>query len=180
MRKSKKLLSDETVKAYQDRLSEMERLKFSKDGDEKFIERVCAISEQINNLHVRTNVNEFVIENDEPKNLGGFNNAPRPIDTFLASLANCLEITSLLYCSFSNLNVESIKVKVEADIDKRSTLSDKEAPLPGFYNIKITYYIKMDEKLKKIKQVFKKVKDNCPIKGTLSRSHKIDYKIEII
>lgn len=178
MQPNKKLLSDETIKAYQQQFMKMQKLKFSKEGDEEFIEKIEVTSEQISNLQTRTDVNGFEIINDEPKHLCGTGLYPRPIETFIGSVANCLEISALLYFSFSNLKVESVKVKVEAFIDKRSILKDDNAPLLGYYDFKYTFYVKSDESLKKIQNVLKKVEESCPVKGTLNRSNK--FKNELV
>lgn len=178
MQAYKKLLSDDTIKAYQLRFKKMQKLKFSKEGDEEFIEKIEATSEQISNLQVKTDVNDFEIINDEPKKLCGTGLYPRPIELFIGSVANCLEISALLYFSFSNLKVESVKVKVEAFIDKRSILKDVNAPLLGFYDFKYTFYIKSNEDKKKIQKVLKKVEKNCPVKGTLNRSN--EFKNELV
>lgn len=176
MQAYKKLLSDDTIKAYQLRFKKMQKLKFSKEGDEEFIEKIEATSEQISNLQVKTDVNDFEIINDSK--LCGTGLYARPIETFIGSVANCLEISALLYFSFSNLKVESVKVKVEAFIDKRSILKDVNAPLLGFYDFKYTFYIKSDEDKKKIQKVLKKVEKNCPVKGTLNRSN--EFKNELV
>jgi len=174
-----KLLTKETIEAYTKRIKSMQELKFSEEGNIKFIEEIVAESEQIENLHVKARINDKVIENDEPESLGGFNKAPRPMDTLLASLANCLEISALLYFSFSNLKVKSVKVKVLATFDKRAVLPLRGAPMPGFYDIKYIWYIDTDESEKRIEKVLDKVNQNCPVKGTFSRSHEFPHEIKI-
>ena len=131
-------------------------------------------------MHVKAKVGNFEIENDGPKDLGGSGKVPGPMPMLLATLANCLEITALLYLSFSNVKVNSIKIKVEGTHDKRSALEPQKEPLPGFYDIKYTWYIDTVENLEKIEQILKKVEDGCPIKGTLNRTHIFNSKVEYI
>ena len=177
MKNIKKLLTNESIDAYMERFNTMLKYRFTEKGDELFIEKMVAESEQVNNLHVRTKIKDLVIENDEPEELGGTNIAPRPMETLLASLANCLEISALLYFSFSNLKIKSVKVRVEASFDKRAVLIVKEAPLPGFYDFNYTWYIDSEENIKSIKNVLKKVERNCPVKGTMSRSSEFTENI---
>jgi uncharacterized OsmC-like protein len=173
----KKLLSDKIIAAYLKRLENMHEYKFTEEGDNLFIKTLVAETEQVNDLHVRTRINDFIIENDEPEVLGGTNLAPTPMQSLLASLSNCLEISSLLYFSFANLSINSIKVRVEATFDQRATLAVKEAPLPGFYDIKVNWFIDSEEKLKKIKQVLKKVEKKCPVRGSIVNPTRISEKI---
>ena len=175
-----KLISDETLKAYKIRFQEMEKNKDTEKGNELFVLKMVAFSEQIDNLHVKAKINNFEIENEGPKDLGGSGVIPGPMSMFLASIANCLEITALLYLSNSNVKVNSINVKVESNFDKRSALNPKKEPFPGFQDLKITWYIDTEENIKSIERILKKVEDICPVNGTLTRIHKFHQKIEII
>lgn len=166
---SKKLVSQNVIDAYQRRFQSMKEHNFTKEGDELFITKLVVESEQLSNLHVRATIDKFAFDNDEPKELGGTNLAPNPMQSLLAAFANCLEISGMLYLSFSNVKVKSLKVKVEATYDKRSALVVKEAPLPGFYEFSYTWYVDTDEPLSKVKRVLKKVERNCQVRGTLAR-----------
>lgn len=174
---SKNLITEESRIAYLNRNKTMQELGFTEKGDELFISILVAESEQIENLHVKAKINDFIIENDAPKDLGGKSGTPPPMQSLLATYANCLEITALLYFSFSNIVASSIKVKVEATLDKRSALLTKEAPLPGFYDITQTWYIDSNERISKIKKVLERVEQICPVRGTFLRSHEFTHKI---
>ena len=179
MSDKEKLVTDQTIDAYIKRLKKMEEYHFNEKGNELFIEKYVARSEQVNNLYVNAIINDFKIFNDEPKDYGT-DRAPKPMETFLASIANCLEISALLYFSFAKLQIESLSVEVEGKIDKRSVLADKNRPSPGFFDIKIKWYIDSDESLNKIEGVIKKVYNNCHALGTLSKIHKFPKEIVLI
>ncbi|MFX1370642.1 MAG: OsmC family protein [Promethearchaeota archaeon] len=176
---NKKLVSDDSLKAYEIRSKKMNKEKDTAKGDELFIVKMAAISEQINNLHVKAKVNDYEIECDGPKDLGGSGKIPGPMPMLLASFANCLEITALLYLSYMNIKVDSIKVKVEAEYDQRSALKPKKEPFPGFFNLTITWNLKTEENFKKIERILNKVEEVCPVKGTISKIHIIHQKIEL-
>ncbi|TFG00981.1 MAG: OsmC family peroxiredoxin [Promethearchaeota archaeon] len=177
---SKQLITDESRTSYINRFKKMQELGFTEKGDELFRSRLVAEAEQVDNLHVKSKIGEFEIENDAPEALGGSNAAPAPMPMLLATIANCLEITALLYFSFLKVNVDSIKVRVEATFDKRCVLPNKEAPLPGFYDINYVWYIESKEKLRRIENVLEKVEKFCPVKGTLTRNHDFKQKIVLV
>lgn len=176
----KTLVSDESLRAYVARYQKMQKYKNTEEGNAIFISNVIAESEQVDNMHVKAKVGNFEIESDGPKELGGSGKVPGPMPMLLATLANCLEITALLYLSFSNININSIKVKVEGTYDKRSALEPKKEPFPGFYDISYTWYINTEENPEKVEQILKKVEDLCPIKGTLNRTPNFHSKVEYI
>ncbi|MFX1327320.1 MAG: OsmC family protein [Promethearchaeota archaeon] len=175
-----KLISDESLQAYKIRFEEMQREMETEKGNELFVVNMVAFSEQIDNLHVKAKVNNFEIESDGPKDLGGFGKIPGPMPMLLASIANCLEITALLYLSYSNININSIKVKVEANYDKRSALNPTRKPFPGFYDLTTTWYLNTEENFKKVERILNKIEQICPVKGSLIKSHKFNQKIKII
>ncbi|MFX1522952.1 MAG: OsmC family protein [Promethearchaeota archaeon] len=174
----KTLVSDATKKAYINRFEKMQNYRNTPEGDEMFLSKVTALSEQIKNLHVKAKVGDLIIENDGPKDLGGSGTIPGPMPMLLASLANCLEITALLYLSISNLEIDSLKVKVEALYDKRASLNPKKEPFPGFFEIKYTWYISSDESIKKIDRVLKQIEEICPVKGTFNKHHEFQREIQ--
>ena len=175
-----KLVSDETLEAYKDRYEKMIKHRDTEEGDRLFVSKLTAVSEQIDNLHVKATVGNFVIENDGPKDLGGSGTVPGPLPMLLASIANCLEITALTYLSLSNVKVKSISVKVEAVYDKRSALDPKKEPSPGFFDIKYSWYIDTDENLKKVDYILKKVEEICPVKGTFNKHHEFPREIHLV
>lgn len=171
------LLTKETVEAYTDRARKMQKFKVGEIGDKLYITKMVAFSEQVNNLHVRAKIRDFDVDNDEPTELGGTDKGPCPLECLLATIANCLEQTALLYFSFFKVKLKSVKVKVEATRDVRSSLDPKEVPLPGFSDFIITWFIDSDDDPKRIQRVLDKVKDICPVKGTVTRTH--NFKEEI-
>ena len=60
---SKPIVSNESIVAYTKRLQSMIQHKFIKKGDELFIATLVAEAEQVDNLHVKTKIGEFEIEN---------------------------------------------------------------------------------------------------------------------
>jgi len=172
-----KLIDENTLKLYLKRLEKIKKLGYSEEGDAEFIEDLTAISGQVDNLHVKAQVNGFEIECDEPKSIGGTGRAPNPLEILLASMANCLELTAMMFFSFMDLNVSNLKVKVKAKYDKRSVVLRKENNLPGLYDISYTWYISSTESKKKIEKALRKVEESCPVKWTLQKNNNFSQNI---
>ncbi|MFO8017874.1 MAG: OsmC family protein [Promethearchaeia archaeon] len=174
------LVSKKSLNSFLDRIKNMRKLKFSERADELYITERSATSQQIKNLHVKAKVGGKVLENDESKELGGTGNYLNPMEALLASIANCLETSALIYFSFLNLNVEEIQVKVNGIYDKRSILKEKDSPPPGYYKIHYHWYIKTEEKKQKVEHALQQVEEICPVKATIERQQTIEGRITIL
>lgn len=173
----KTLIDENTLKLYFKRLEKINKLGYSEEGDAEFIEELTATSEQINNLYVKAQINGFEIECDEPESVGGTGKAPNPLEVLLASMANCLELTAMMFFSFMRLNVSNVKVKVKAKYDKRSTMLKKENAMPGLYDIRYKWYIDTIESKKRIEKALRKVQEACPVKWTLQKENNFTQDI---
>jgi uncharacterized OsmC-like protein len=174
------LISAESINAYKERLKRMRSC--NKSSSEVFIDKYTAVSEQVENLHVKAKVGDFEIEADEPTKLGGFNKAPNPMQLLIASIANCLELSALTYFSFSNLDIESVKVEVSALYDKSYILKEGNFVdgFPGFYDFGINWIIESKENPAKIERILKKINSCCPVKGTIAKKNEFSYNIQLI
>lgn len=131
-------------------------------------------------MHEKVIIENLTFENEGPKDLGGSGNIAGPMQLLLASLANCLEITALVYLSFSNVQVQSVKVKVEALYAKISAINPRKEPFPGFYDITYVWYVEKDERFKKVDQILRRVEELCPVKGTCNRHYDFQREIQLI
>ena len=105
---------------------------------------------------------------DEPPQLGGGDAGPNPVELLLAALGTCQEITYKAYATALGIDVRSVTVKLEGDIDLRGFLGINDAVRPGFHQIRGTVDIDSDasaEDLAKLKQV---VDTHCPVLDMLS------------
>jgi hypothetical protein len=67
----KKLVTGENVKVYMNRNEKMVNLLNSDEGERLFFSKITAISEQVDNIHVKAIIGNLMFENDGPKGLGG-------------------------------------------------------------------------------------------------------------
>ncbi|MFX0101996.1 MAG: OsmC family protein [Candidatus Hodarchaeota archaeon] len=170
------MIKEETIKAYYKQFQEINRCKFTEEGNELFIKKLVAETEQIDNMHVKTKINDLAIESDAARKMGGSGNHPSPMQLLLASIASCMEQTALVVFTFNGLNITSLKVKIEATYDKRVPLGVK----PGFYDYKITWTVGTNEKESKVKRVLKKVESVCPVRGSLVNPKEFTKEVIIV
>jgi hypothetical protein len=64
-------------------------------------------------------VRNFQFVSDEPKELGGSDEGPNPVEYVLAALAACQEIVVKAYAAVLDIQVHSVSAEVDGDIDLR-------------------------------------------------------------
>ena len=134
------------------------------------IGRVHVVAEQEENAAVRvkaiTAKQTYQFRTDEPHVNGGDETAPTPVHTLVGALSACLETNWIYYTSFAKLDVESIKVEVHATIDRRFILGREEFPA-RLKSIFVKSFISTNEPKHKFNHVFQKVRNLCPVGGSL-------------
>ncbi|MDY6802050.1 MAG: OsmC family protein, partial [Bacteroidota bacterium] len=118
---------------------------------------------------LKTEVNcshNFII--DQPKQGGGQDLGPNPLEIFLSSLPACICAIGKIISNQKRLNVRGIDVKVEGDIDKDFLMGKTEEGRAGFTEIRS--YINVDADMsKEEKQTFiEEIEKRCPIADNMA------------
>ena len=118
---------------------------------------------------------DFSITMDEPKNLGGTNKGPNPVEVILSSLGGCLNIVGAVVAKEMELELGNFSLKIEGDLDSRGFMGTADVP-SGLQEIRV----KIDEiegiPEDKMDEFLKKIQKRCPIEDTLKR--KLEVQIE--
>ena len=127
------------------------------------------------------NVRDFTFHSDEPKDLGGTDKGPNPVEYVLGAFAACQEIVIKAYATVLGIRVSSVRVDVQGKLDLHGflNLSDER---PGFTGVTYQTVIETDEtdekKLKQLEDfsvnrcpVLDIVRDPVPVEGTIQFQH---------
>lgn len=112
----------------------------------------------------RIEARDFQLLSDEPEELGGTNLGPNPVEYVLGALAACQEIVIKAHAGQLGIDVTSVRVETEGDIDLRGFFNVSDDARAGFN--KVTYHtvIETNEtdpgKLKKLKDISL---NRCPV-----------------
>ncbi|MEX0649114.1 MAG: OsmC family protein [Balneolaceae bacterium] len=126
----------------------------------------------------KVNSREFSFISDEPEDLGGTNQGPNPVEYVLGAFAACQEIVVKAYATVLGIDVSSIKVEVEGDLDLHGFLNLTEERA-GFTAVNYTTTVETTEtdpeKLKQLEQlsvarcpVLDIIKNPVPLNGSIS------------
>jgi len=128
---------------------------------------------------VRSEIRGFTVPIDEPRDLGGSDTAPNPVELLLAALGGCQEIVYRAFAAVLGIDIQSIEVHAKGNIDLHGFLGLAEVPA-GFSSISFTTRIVSSASLESINQLARLVEKHCPVQDTLARPIPVSGKVELL
>lgn len=128
---------------------------------------------------VCSKIRGFAVHIDEPRELGGNDSAPNPVELLLAALGGCQEIVYRAFAAVLGIEIDSIEVHAKGYLDLHGFLglADVQA---GFTNISFTTRIVSSASPESIRQLAALVEKHCPVQDTLARPIPISGKVELM
>lgn len=128
-------------------------------------------------LNVKARQFDFVI--DEPPALGGTDEGANPVEYLLGSYAGCLNVVFFLIAKEEGINIKSLKINIEGDIDPARLFGTSKLNRAGFHSVNVQINIDSDAPGLVIADLISKVKDRCPINDNLTNITQINYSVII-
>ncbi len=110
---------------------------------------------------VRIREHSLVI--DEPKGIGGSDMGPSPVEVILAALGSCQEITYRAYATAMGIELDSVSVELEGDIDFRGFFAVDDTVRAGFENIRAVVTIESKASADELAKLRDVVNAHCPV-----------------
>jgi uncharacterized OsmC-like protein len=115
----------------------------------------------VTEVDVRTGAHTFKV--DEPESLGGTDVAANPVQYALASLGSCQAITYRVWAEHLGIDVDSVTVRVEGDLDLRGFFGVDDTVRPGFTGVRVNVSIKGPESAERYQELASAVDAHCPV-----------------
>ena len=109
----------------------------------------------------------FVLEGDEPPVLLGSNNAPNAVEAVLHALASCLAVGFAYNAAAEGIEVNSLEMDVEGELDLHGFLGLSDSVRPGYRNIQVTYRVDCDAGPEKVEELCSYVQRTSPVMDVL-------------
>ncbi len=136
-----------------------------------------ATVESAGNLKMKCSSRGFTFHVDEPKNLGGTDEAMNPVEALLSALGACQCIVAKSFARQQKINLIDIQVKIEGELDTDGfTGINKNAKL-GFSKITTKFYVKADNTEQEIRDFITFVEHHCPVLDTIVNTPEIITEI---
>jgi len=104
---------------------------------------------------------EFTV--DEPQSLGGGNSAANPVEYALAALGSCQAITYRFWAAHLGLEIDTVTVEVEGDLDIRGFFGIDETVRAGVGSVRLNVKISGPETPERYEELARAVDAHCPV-----------------
>ena len=115
---------------------------------------------------------QHVLISDEPKEVGGTDKGPSPLDYFMAAVGFCENVTFARYAMLNGLDFDSLETSVRGHWDRRGQGDFTEIE-PAFTDFVVETKVISSDSLEKIRQVAKTVHKRCPMHSTITKVGKV-------
>lgn len=132
-----------------------------------------AVSKLQEGVKVESTSRHFKMILDEPKELGGTDEAMNPVEALLCSLGSCQCIMARMIASKMRVELQEFYVELEGDLDVRG-LAGVEGIRPGYQEIRATFHVKSDASETKVQKLINTLEKTCPVGDSLVTGVKIN------
>jgi uncharacterized OsmC-like protein len=115
----------------------------------------------VTEVDIRTGAHTFKV--DEPEALGGADVAANPVQYALAALGSCQAITYRVWATQLGIEVDTVSVRVEGDLDLRGFFGVDDTVRPGFTGVRIEVSVKGPETAERYQELATAVDNHCPV-----------------
>jgi uncharacterized OsmC-like protein len=115
----------------------------------------------VTEVDIRTGAHTFKV--DEPPALGGDDAAANPVQFALASLGSCQAITYRIWATHLGIEIDSITVRTEGDLDLRGFFGVDDGIRPGFTAVRLEVTVKGPESSERYAELAAAVDQHCPV-----------------
>ena len=115
---------------------------------------------------------EHVIISDEPKEVGGTDKGPSPLDYFVAAVGFCENVTFARYATLNGLDFDSLETSVRGHWDRRGQ-GDFTEIVPAFTDFVVETRVTSNDSIEKIRRVAEIVHRRCPMHATIAKVGKV-------
>lgn len=120
-------------------------------------------------LTTKARMRKFHMTIDEPKELGGADEGPNPVEIMLAAFGTCQEIVYGVYAAALGIRLDKLEIDVECDLDPRGFFGVKDVP-PGPSAVRFKARIESPDSPERIAELVHMVETHCPVLDALVRT----------
>ncbi len=128
----------------------------------------------------RTNVKarNFEIIVDEPKDLGGSDQAANPVEYLLAAFAGCLNVMGHLVANEMNFELRGLEIDIEGDLNPAKLFGKSDKDRAGYKEITVCLKPDCDADKDTLDKWVRTVEDRCPVSDNIQNETAVKVKVD--
>lgn len=121
----------------------------------------------------------FAIRTDEPPELLGDSTAPNPQEVLMAGLNACMTVGYVTCCAMKGIELESLSIETEGELDLRGFLGLDESISPGYDEVRYVVRIKGKGTPEQFEDVHRTVMASSPNYFNIANPIKLTPKLVV-
>jgi uncharacterized OsmC-like protein len=105
---------------------------------------------------------------DEPPAMGGTDHGANPVEYLLAGLAGCLNVVAHMVAKEQGIQLNSLQISVEGDINPARLLGLPDPERAGFQSLRILLIPDTDASPEALSKWLETVEARCPVRDNLA------------
>ncbi len=122
---------------------------------------VKATAENSTKTYITAGAHRILI--DEPPSFGGEDEAPSPVEMYLASLAGCINAAGQWIARELSMEIRKLDILIEGEVDGGRFLRNDPSRRAGFESVSVTIELASDADAATQEAWFAQVKERCPV-----------------
>src|SRR5574338_699823 len=135
-------------------------------------------AKQVDRFQIEAIVGENTIVIDQPKAVGGNGAGPCPVEYVLAGFAACILNVAYVVAGELKIELRSLTVGVEGDLNPAKFLGIPTEDRPGFQSIRLVINFDADMTLEEKEDFLRAVEARCPVSDNLANTTPVDIILE--
>lgn len=119
----------------------------------------------------------FELHHDEPPVILGENRGVNPVEYAISALAGCVTTTFVVNAAARGINLKSVRVELEGELDLRGILNLDDQTRPGYEQIRMTYHIESDAPREQIEELLQYAKGRSPVHDVIANPVPVQVKL---
>ena len=122
---------------------------------------------------------EFVIAGDEPEEILGERTAPNAVELLLSALGSCLSVGYAANAAAMGIELDSLRIEMEGDVDLRGFLALDESVRPGYDSIQCTVSIASDADSEALETLREHVESTSPLVDIITNNVPLETNLVV-
>jgi len=126
---------------------------------------------------IESRIRDHHVVIDQPKQAGGEDAGPTPLEFVFFSLAGCIGSIGRIIAHQKKINLRGMQITVEGSLNTDVLLGKSQEHRVGFESVKVTAKIDADMSLDEKKQFLAEIESRCPVSDNLSNATPVTCEV---